>query len=120
MTTDIFIRWFECFCKTVTARPLIVVYDGHVTHLNYEVITKAREENISIIKLPPHTTDRLQPLDVTCFRSLQSRWDKAIHDFNSANAGTGCKKYEFTTVLGPDTRNFYVRTYVLYTYVLYT
>ena len=73
MTTEIFAEWFNHFCNSITQRPLIVVYDGHVTHLSVAVIEKARQENITIIKLPPHTMDRLQPLDVTCFRSLQPK-----------------------------------------------
>ena len=100
ITTEIFKNWFYKFCEMVTQRPLILVYDGHVTHVSYEVVKKAREENISIIKLPPHTTDRLQPLDVSCFKPLQTRWDQAVHKFQAENSAKKLSNSDFTYLLG--------------------
>ena len=37
-------------------------------------LTLARENNIILFCLPPHTTHRLQPLDVGCFGPLQTAW----------------------------------------------
>ena len=60
----------------------------------------AREEGISIIKLPPHTTDRLQPLDVSCFKPFKTMWDKAIHKWTMENLGRRITKAEFLNLLG--------------------
>ncbi len=38
----------------------------------------ARENNVSILKMPSHVTDRLQPLDVGCFSPLKKNWDKRL------------------------------------------
>ena len=35
MTTEIFALWFENFVKQVKEHPLLVVYDGHLTHVPY-------------------------------------------------------------------------------------
>ena len=59
MTSVIFIEWLERFCKKKTQRPLLLVYDGHSTHHISDVIKLARKKMVTIIKLPPHTTDRL-------------------------------------------------------------
>ena len=95
MTTDIFTAWFDTFCTSVTACPIILVYDGHVTHVSIEIVEKARTQNIVIIKLPPHTTDRLQPIVVSCFKSLQSKWDRSLHTYTTQNAAAKLTKTKF-------------------------
>ncbi|KDR68191.1 hypothetical protein GALMADRAFT_32338, partial [Galerina marginata CBS 339.88] len=48
--------------------------DGHGSHTTLEWINLARANNIILYCLPPHTTHRLQPLDVGCFGPLQTAW----------------------------------------------
>jgi len=76
------------------------VFDGHSTHINSQIIAKAQEENITIIKLPPHTTDRLQPLDVCRFHPLKAKWDKAIAKWQRGNEARWIKKGEFVDLVG--------------------
>ncbi|MPD00679.1 hypothetical protein E2C01_096167 [Portunus trituberculatus] len=40
---------------------------------------------IIIIRLPPHTTDVLQPLNVCYFKPLKTRWDATIAKWQAAN-----------------------------------
>ena len=80
MTTEIFALWFENFCEMITERPLLLIYDGHLTHISLQLLHKAKEENVHIIKFPPHVTDVLQPLDVACFGPLKRVWEKMLND----------------------------------------
>ena len=54
--------------------PILLIYDGHGSHTTLDWITLARSKNIILYCLPPHTTHRLQPLDVGCFGPLQIAW----------------------------------------------
>ncbi|XP_045124798.1 MFS-type transporter clz9-like [Portunus trituberculatus] len=85
MMAEVFAAWFDIFALYITQRPLLLVYDGHSTHLTSTIIKKARAEDITIIKFPPHTTDVLQPLDVCCFKPLKTRWDATIAKWQAAN-----------------------------------
>ena len=78
MTSKVFLEWFQKFVLSVTQRPLLLLLDGHVSHISMEVISAAVEENIIIVKLPPHATNVLQPLDVTCFGLLKQKWSKLL------------------------------------------
>ncbi|KAJ8881972.1 hypothetical protein PR048_018460 [Dryococelus australis] len=69
MTTDIFQYFFIKFCEQVTERPLLLILDGHITHFVVSTVNIARTENVYILNLPAHTTDVLQPLDVSCFKA---------------------------------------------------
>lgn len=74
MTTEVFQSWFNVFVQKVEQRPLLLILDGHVSHLSRETRLKAVQENISIIKLPSHTTSMLQPLDISVFGPMKHYW----------------------------------------------
>ena len=80
MTTKIFQSWFPRFLKAVEERPLLLILDGHLTHVSIEIIEMARESDVTIVKLPPHVTDKLQPLDVSCFGPLKRLWERVLND----------------------------------------
>ena len=62
----------EFFFKyVVLERPVILLTDGHKTHINIDVIDLCRENGIILFCLPPHTTHALQPLDVAVFKALK-------------------------------------------------
>ena len=71
--------WFFKFCEIVTDRPLLLMFDRHLTHISAPVIEKALELNIIILKFPPHVTDVLQPLDVACFGPLKGESERCLH-----------------------------------------
>ena len=57
-----FAKWFEIFAETVKDRPLLLLFEDDLTHITIPVITRALEENIIILKFPPHCTDLLPAL----------------------------------------------------------
>jgi len=82
---DIFYKYIQILAALITERPLLIIFDGHLSHLDNRTLKKARTEGIVILKLPAHTTDTLQPLDKTCFKSLKLLWDDIILDFQLKN-----------------------------------
>jgi hypothetical protein len=78
MTTEIFRSWFDAFLLQVKNRPLFLIFDGHKTHVSLSIIKKAKDNNVSLLKLPSHLTHRLQPLDKSCFKPLKSLWNQKL------------------------------------------
>ena len=90
--TDNFLctKWFEkCFIPQATARkvsnaPILLIYDGHGSHNTTALIELAHEHNIILFCLPPHTTHKLQPLDIGVFgpfaRAWLDRFDEYVDD----------------------------------------
>ena len=66
-------KFFE---KAAHLRATLLILDGYGSLLTYLIVSRATEENISIVLLPPHTTNVLQPLDVGLFRSLKAKLSK--------------------------------------------
>lgn len=44
-----------------------LLYDNHESHLSIRVLDLAKENGVTIVTFPPHSTNKLQPLDVGIF-----------------------------------------------------
>lgn len=101
METTLFYNWFrDVFLKNIgEERPVLLVYDGHVTHISTKLIQLAQENDVTIMKLPPHTTHVLQPLDVAVFKGLKTKWDKELCGWQRQNPRKKIPKAEFTSIL---------------------
>ena len=78
ITTSIFHDWFQRFVCKVEVRPILLLFDGHLTHLSSATVELALAENINLVKLPVHCTDVLQLLDVLCFRTLKAHYERFL------------------------------------------
>ncbi|EJF55491.1 DDE-domain-containing protein, partial [Dichomitus squalens LYAD-421 SS1] len=93
--TDDFLclEWFrKCFIPQATARretdaPILLILDGHGSHVTSEMRHLAMDHNIHLFCLPPHTTHRLQPLDVGVFGPLQQAWTKRCNEYYVTSRG---------------------------------
>ena len=75
INTDLFESWFyELFLpNAVKNRPLLLLLDGHSTHYQPEIIKLAKEHDVIILCLPPHTTHSTRPHDCGVFSPLKSQ-----------------------------------------------
>jgi hypothetical protein len=74
-----FVSWFDTFLRQVKERPLLLVFDGHRTHIGLD-----------------HC---LQPLDVACFKPLKGAWDQALLQYQRMNGFRHLQKREFVDIL---------------------
>ena len=79
MTSEIMVAWFDKFLEQVTECPLLLLFNGHLTHFNINVVKKALENDDILIKLPPHVTDVTQPLHVAMFAPLKKAWERLLN-----------------------------------------
>ena len=79
INTQVFHRWFEKFCNQVTETPPLI-YHGYLSHVSMLLIEKARKKDITILKLLPHVTHKIQPLDVSCFGPLKRAWTELLNE----------------------------------------
>lgn len=53
--------------------------DGHGSHLNLTFLEWCLQHKILVACYPPHSTHRLQPLDVGCFAPLASYYSQGLY-----------------------------------------
>lgn len=80
-----FSEWFEHFMENVKPTlddPVMLILDGHYSHTkNINVIDRAREKGVRIVCLPPHTTHRLQPLDVSFMAPFKRYYSTEVENW---------------------------------------
>jgi hypothetical protein len=97
---ELFTRWFDHFLEVTQpaacqSKTLLIV-DGHSSHVkNFDVIAKARDNNVIILCLPSHCTHRLQPLDVSFFKPLNARYNSVVQTWHRQQPGRPVTEAEF-------------------------
>lgn len=88
---EIFVEWLRHFIDTTKPSaddPVVLILDGHYSHTkNLEVIIIARENHVHIICLPPHSTHRMQPLDVAFMSPFKTYYTQEITNWLRLNPG---------------------------------
>lgn len=86
MEEPVFYEWFnKCLVKHVNNlrctknfpnQRAVLLFDGHSSHISYKILKLAMENNIHIVKLPSHLTDKIQPLDKCVLAQLKAAGKK--------------------------------------------
>nr|XP_054759887.1 uncharacterized protein LOC129266029 [Lytechinus pictus] len=85
---------------------VILIYDGHKSHVPINVIKHAREHNIVLFLLPAHTSHFLQPLDVGVFSPLKSHYNVTCSRYLREHPGKVITRDLLTKLIGES----YLRT----------
>lgn len=78
-----FLKYFEEFIKWTTdwKKPILLLFDGHGSHIQYAVSSLALQNDIHILTLPAHSSQTLQPLDVAVFGPAKKVWMKIKRNY---------------------------------------
>ena len=88
INTDLFLDWYKFFKDNIPPiRPVLLIMDGHGSHISIELIELARLDGIYLLCLPAHTTHILQPLDIGVFKSFKANFSKTCSKYMSTNRG---------------------------------
>lgn len=80
------------------AEPVLILYDGHSSHISLDLIQWAKQEFIILFVLPPHCSHLLQPLDVSCFGPFEVAWNAALHNNLRASGGQTLSRYDVASL----------------------
>ena len=99
--SELFYQWMKkIFLKfAVPERPLLLIVDGHKSHITLDLIDLAKKNKIILFCLPPHTTHALQPLDVCVFRSLKTHFSRSLRAACFARKDFVVSKRDFARVV---------------------
>ena len=104
---EIGLKWLETVFQRCTAskagnRRRLLLVDGHSSHINMKFIDTCDSFRILLLVLPPHTTHRLQPLDVSLFAPLANYYTQGLNQLLSTSLGmVSMSKRAFWSVFWP-------------------
>jgi len=74
--------------------PVLVLYDGHKSHISLPLVQWAKENHIILFVLPPHCSHLLQPLDISCFGPFEVSWNSTCHGYMRVSGGRVINRYD--------------------------
>ena len=84
MNLKMFEYWLKQMFVPSTAhiiRPLLLVMDGYLSHINLKIINLLKQYRIVSLILSPRTTHTLQSLDLLLFNSGKNDWIKIVKNY---------------------------------------
>ncbi|KAG8227662.1 hypothetical protein J437_LFUL006972 [Ladona fulva] len=86
-----FVVWFKKFIEFSNPspnKPVLLILDEHESHTkSSELIQLARDKNVILVCSPPHTTHRLQPLDVFFMCPLSTFYEQKVRQWFIGHPG---------------------------------
>jgi hypothetical protein len=77
----------------------LLITDGHSSHVNMDFLEWCDQHRIIVAVFPPHSTHRLQPLDVSLFSPLSTAYTNQLIQWTAKTQGlVGLSKREFWTL----------------------
>ncbi|CAG7693750.1 unnamed protein product [Allacma fusca] len=80
-TTANFLSWLKFFRRHACASeqtPVLLVLDNHSSHISYDVVQYCHSHFIELLSLPPHSTHKMQPLDIGFFSPLKENYKQEL------------------------------------------
>jgi len=98
-----FIKFMGHFIKHVKPsedEPVLLLFDNHETHCGIEAVELASQNGVKIVTFPPHTSGRLQPLDLTVFGPFKTYYNQALDSWHINNPGKTFNIYNVAEAVG--------------------
>lgn len=100
----LFTQWLDHFIKHTKPSsddPVILILDGHYSHTrNLDLIDLARKHYVMIISLPPHSTHKMQPLDLSFMSPFKTYYSQEIETWLKNHVGRNVTVYQIGELLG--------------------
>ena len=103
MNSELFSEVIDHFIhhsKSSKDQPSLLVYDNHESHLSIEVLDKAKENGVTILTLPPHSSNKMQPLDAGVNKPFKTYYSQAMDSWMMRNPGKPISIYEIAHCVG--------------------
>ncbi|CAG5055147.1 unnamed protein product [Parnassius apollo] len=84
-----------------TKQKVLLLLDGHTSHTkNLDAIKYAKENNVVLLSLPAHTSNKLQPLDTSFFRPLSCYYIDETEKWLRTNPGRRVTVFQISMLFG--------------------
>lgn len=99
---QLFFEWLQHFTmhtKPSSQEPVLLILDNHASHTSLKTYEFCKQNNIHMLSLPPHTSHRMQPLDLTFFGPLKAMYKKECDLFLKNHLAEKITPYDVAAIL---------------------
>ncbi|GLV31395.1 hypothetical protein CBL_10774 [Carabus blaptoides fortunei] len=107
---ELFLKYLDHFMDWVRPsvdRPTLLILDGHNSHKSLAAIEKCRNNGVIMVTLPPHTSNRLQPLDISNYGPLKIYLAQEMDRWMTNHPGKRITDYDMAPIL----KNAYMKAF---------
>ncbi|KAB0804365.1 hypothetical protein PPYR_01335 [Photinus pyralis] len=94
----IFIKHFAKFSKPSETNRVLLILDNHASHLYLPVIDFCRDNYITLLSFPPHTSHKLQPLDRGVYGPFKKFYNNSCDQWMKNNPGKRMTMYNIPSI----------------------
>ena len=87
-----FIRHHDRRENLQLTKEMLLVLDGHKSHISLEVLLKAKNHGVDLVNLPSHSSYELQPLNISCFKPFKQSFRAYRDIWSRSNIGNNTRK----------------------------
>lgn len=91
---QLYLHHFIKFTKCSKNNEVLIILDNHESHISVEGLQLCKDNGITLLTLPPHTSHKLQPLDRTVFGPFKMFYNSAASDFMVTHPGKPITIYD--------------------------
>ena len=94
---DLWIEFLQHFLTNTRCSPdnhVLLIIDNHNSHTSLRAIDSVRDNGLVILTIFPHTSHKLQPLDVSVFSPFKRAYSVVLDDWKACNVGKRFSIYE--------------------------
>lgn len=88
MTSELFLQVLQHIQKHTNSskeHPVLILMDNHDSHVSIDSVEYARLHGMTCITFPPHTSHKMQPLDVSVYGPFKAKLKVAFNDWHTNN-----------------------------------
>ncbi|RVE40239.1 hypothetical protein evm_015111 [Chilo suppressalis] len=101
---ELFVQWLHHFKSFTSAdNVILLVLDNHESHISLAAYNFCKKNFIHVITLPPHTSHKMQPLDLTFHGPLKTAYNRECETHMVNNPGAKITSYD---IIGLYTKAF--------------
>ncbi|XP_018318037.1 tigger transposable element-derived protein 6-like [Mycetomoellerius zeteki] len=98
----LYMKWllhFKNHVKPTHDNPVLLILDNHTSHISLTAFEFCKANFITVVTLPPHTSHKTQPLDLTFLGPLKIALYREYELFLSTNVYEKITEYNFAELL---------------------
>lgn len=95
----VFIKHFAKHTRQSETNKVLLLLDNHFSHLSIQLINFCRENYITLLSFPPHTSHKLQPLDRTVFGPFKMHYNLMCDQWIRNNPGKRMTIYDLPSIV---------------------
>lgn len=96
----LFLIFFHKHVRCTKDNPCLIIFDNHESHITIDSINYCKDNGIHLLTIPPHTSQKLQPLDRIVFGALKSYYNTACDNWMVSHPGRPLTIYDLAGCLG--------------------